>query len=352
MNNPYSNCLNEFKIQVVDLTEQTLFPIPKPPDFQSEDATVRFVGRQIYRCPKEEHIHEFIIDLLFRTLGDSWIKNQLKLPLSERHKIAQWENARQDFMKRAGKFGKKGFPSGYVKELMSLCADVYYLKLAGDIPKDVLNRLKNKDQFQGARYEIAVAAALVRTGFVIEWSTLPKNQKKPEFDAVHKYTGERIAIEVKSRSRSELKNEQLTNKLIEIGGTKLDILGLYNDAMKHNPKDKPFGLFIDINLPHHRAEHQWFWKDEVHEKLSQNGISFFRCPAPNFLAVTNSGWHYQKDKRAGVGEGLILGSEFKDIDFPFKDPITLLAVKKALNMFGTLPKDTFINIAELEEFVW
>ena len=128
--------------------------------------------------------------------------------------------------------------------------------------------------------------------------------------------------------------------MIELGGTKLDIFGLYNDAMTHNPKNKPFGVFIDINLPHYRPNHQWFWKDAIRKKLKEKGNSFFGKPAPCFIAITNSAWHYEKSKRAGKGEGIICGTKSSFVDFPIKNPITFKAIQKAVQSFGKLPEDS------------
>jgi hypothetical protein len=36
--------------------------------------------------------------------------------------------------------------------------DVYTLRRVGSLPESLITRLKSDDQFQGARYEIAVAA--------------------------------------------------------------------------------------------------------------------------------------------------------------------------------------------------
>jgi hypothetical protein len=60
-----------------------------------------------------------------------------------------------------------------------------------------VQRLRSYEAFQGARYEIAVAATFVRCGFDIEWVE-EKAKKHCEFNATHKGTGENIAVETKS----------------------------------------------------------------------------------------------------------------------------------------------------------
>jgi hypothetical protein len=68
---------------------------------------------------------------------------------------------------------------------------------------DVRDRLKTDDQFQWARYELAVAAIFIRSGFDIEWLDQRKGPgKRCEFIATHRLTGEVISVEAKSRHRA------------------------------------------------------------------------------------------------------------------------------------------------------
>ena len=70
------------------------------------------------------------------------------------------------------------------------------------LPDSLIKRLKDFHKFQGARYEILVAAVFTRAGFDIEWIDDTKaSGKHPEFIATHKRTGRKIAVEAKSRRR-------------------------------------------------------------------------------------------------------------------------------------------------------
>ena len=61
-------------------------------------------------------------------------------------------------------------------------------------------RLGKREQFQGARYEIAVAAIFVRAGYKIEWLT-DASRRLPEFIARRDGSDVEIAVEAKSRPR-------------------------------------------------------------------------------------------------------------------------------------------------------
>jgi len=69
----------------------------------------------------------------------------------------------------------------------------------------LLARLRDLEQFQGARYEILIGSLFARCGFAIEFIT-DTSKRNPEFFA-HK-DGERIGVEVKSRHRSGVLNRR------------------------------------------------------------------------------------------------------------------------------------------------
>ena len=76
-------------------------------------------------------------------------------------------------------------PTGNVQSLLCLAYDVYSVMHCGELPASSVERLKDRDNFQGARYEIAIAAIFVRVGFNIEWIE-DKQNKHCEFIATNK----------------------------------------------------------------------------------------------------------------------------------------------------------------------
>jgi hypothetical protein len=86
------------------------------------------------------------------------------------------------------------------RRITSLAHDLYLLQKVDRLPDGLVNRLRNHDGFQGARYEIAIAAAFVKCDFEIEWIG-DLRVKHPEFIARNKQTGEEVAVETKSRRR-------------------------------------------------------------------------------------------------------------------------------------------------------
>lgn len=324
--------------------DDILLPIPTAKDFKTESEIIRLVGNKEYHRPKDEGLHEFLINHLALVLGLKWIGEQNALQFDDRHIVMQWSKydtlIMQDLKSKGFKVGDKIRPSGYTREFLSLASDVYYLKMFDCLPNKILKRLKDKTQFQGVRYEIAVASALIRSGFRIEWIT-KKGEKQCEFEAIHNLTNESIAIETKSRVRKGTFN--VKGDLPNFDEVYLDFLHLYNKAMEQNPKDKPFGVFIDINRPQNREGNKWFWKDALYEKIQKEGDNFWGNIAPSFLAMTNSGWHYEKANRAGKGEGRIVGTLSQKNLYPIEKELTFKAIEIAMKRFGKIPNDSLIE---------
>lgn len=321
--------------------DEIKFPAPKLMKVQLGDLTCRFIWNKIRYRPQTEHLHEFIFNALLWTLGEKWHQDQISKPAEERHVIMRWANARYKFLIHAQSLGltakDRVIPSGEVRELISLAADVYYLQLVNELPRDLVERLRSYDGFQGARYEIAVAASLVRVGFEIKWKSVPKGQKHYEFDAIHKYTNEEAAIEVKSRHRDGTLHQK--GEMPDFSSIRADIFGKYNEAMEQNPGGKPFGVFIDINVPHESdapiPSRQWI-SDLLKKVESKQGANF-GTTAPNFLVVTNSAWHYEGEYKAEAGEFMIVMP--RNPPYPFKNPVTMEAIGRALNVFSAIPDE-------------
>jgi hypothetical protein len=74
-----------------------------------------------------------------------------------------------------------------------------------------------------------------------------KGEKHCEFIAKHRRTGTEVYVEAKSRVRPGVLNEVGTfddTKVVKAG-----VRQLYQSALSQAPQDKPFLIFIDVNLP-------------------------------------------------------------------------------------------------------
>jgi hypothetical protein len=310
-------------------------------DTQLGPIKLRFIWNKVYQRPADEHLHEFLIHILRWTLGEKWYQEQEGKPDEEKHVIMRWIDSRHEFLTKIQHLNltarDRVTPSGEFRELIALAADMYYLQLVNELPGTLKDRLRGYDEFQGARYEIAVAASLVRAGFEIEWVKAPKGQKHHEFNATHKVTGEVVAIEAKSRRRPGTLHQK--GERPDFTAVRADIFSLYNQAMGQHPKDRPFGVFIDVNVPHqtNRPLPDRDWINNLRQKLAEEKEALFGAVSPNFLAVTNSAWHYEAKSEAAPGEYMLVIAP--NPPFRFNNPLTLEAVNRALSIFSDIPDE-------------
>jgi len=236
------------------------------PSIMHQGYRIRAVGSGIYARPPTETFHEFLINIVKWTVGETWFKAQMAMPEAEQHQIIRWivsagERARMvvgdDRFKDGDAYSAP--PTGDALSLVALGYDLLHLQHRGELPAALIERLKNRAEFQGALVEIAVAATFVRAGFTIKFIE-DKTKKHPEFIAGDPGSAVEIAVEVKSRRRAGVLHER--GEIDEAKALRGDVESLVSEALGQAPGDRAFMVFIDINVPpvpgipfHERA---WF----------------------------------------------------------------------------------------------
>jgi hypothetical protein len=163
--------------------------------------------------------------------------------------VARWLDAFKDLANSPLRIGKGVYvPSGPMRAALGLAYDLYFLQLVNKLPRSLIERLRDPVGFQGARYEVAIASTFARADFDIELlDEKVKKEKHCEFVAKHKRTGTEVYVEAKSRVRPGVLNEAGAfdeTKVVKAGARQL-----YQSALSQAPPDKPFLIFIDVNLP-------------------------------------------------------------------------------------------------------
>jgi hypothetical protein len=204
-------------------------------------------------------------------------------------------------------------PNGYVLHLLSLAWDVASLIHASNLPAALANRLRDARPYQGARYEIGVAALFARLDceirFLDEDEEL-RGQKHVEFVATHRPTGQQIAVEAKSRHREGVLNQPGEPDPDDpLQGDARAIRSLYKQAVEKAPGNLPFVVFIDVNAPlepeAEGLDKQWMqdirrWMERVPTPTAEEPDDY------NALYVTNFAPHYQGDELARDGEWAVI----------------------------------------------
>jgi SEC-C motif len=275
------------------------------------------IGTRLYLDrPQNETFHEFLLHVLRGTLGNEWREAEMAKPEDERHFVMKCFEEYDTFTREAvrpeneqagGRWAVE--PNGYVLYLLSLAWDVASLIHASNLPQSLISRLQDSVAYQGARYEIGVVAVFARLDcevrFLDEEEEL-RGRKHVEFVALHRPTGQEVAVEAKSRHRAGVVNQPgQADPDDPLRGDARAIRGLYMAAVEKAPEDMPFIVFIDVNAPlepdAEALDKQWM--QDIKRWMGRLPL-----PAPeepdvyNALYVTNFAPHYRADELASTGE--------------------------------------------------
>jgi len=307
----------------------------------------RVIWNRLFPCPIKESFHEFLLRILTSTFGDKWYQNQIQLPETERHILRRWFNSYNEWKKntqidenKINAYSWGAMPTGPVMALHSFAYDIFCLQQVNKLPKFLVKRLKNMAEFQGARYEVAIAAIIARAGFdIVFLDNKIKTQRHCEFIAKNKYFGEEIAVEAKSRHRKGVVHEK--GKIDYSSIIKGDVKNLFVDACSQGPNKIPYFIFIDLNvLPTPSTElvsKPWFADiklimDEYGEPSAENPDVF------SALTFTNFCHYYEGDTNIVSAEDYLqIISLFPKVKI--KNSLTINEIRESLHRYYRIPEE-------------
>lgn len=212
------------------------------------------VGSTIHWSKAWKSFTDFLLYYIKHVFGSAWGNPELDKPPTEQHPIIQWYGSLCRLQARTKEGSVPDANGLYTSDLdgpsrayLLVAYDVYVLRHHGALQGRLVKRLKLRDQFQGARYELTVTAAMIRAGFDIDFEDETDNTvRHPEFRATHRATGEVIAVEAKSRHRPGV----LAHPSVEKPSTtfRVGIYHLLRDALE-KPTVMPYFVFVDANMP-------------------------------------------------------------------------------------------------------
>lgn len=302
------------------------------------------LGNQLFHTRYEhETFHQFIIDHFQKqVLGREWWDEQSRS--QQKHFLFQCFVRWEEWSKKNATEGNRtdehtwhAVPDGWAKTLVSLAFDVSTLKHTGQLPDHMLKRLKNRGEYQGAHYEIAVAAIFARLGCRITFLDDQKTSSKHcEFIATHQETGVSVAVEAKSRQRAGVKH--MGGDVDPAKLLKGDVQRLFNRALEQNPKDKPFIIFIDVNAPLTpdvpMEKKPWF--NDIKNMMDQ-----YPAPTPETpeeytgVIFTNFSSHYDAENEASANEHLAVIPRYAK--HPMPNPAFGEMLLRAVQHYGYVP---------------
>ncbi len=208
--------------------------------------------------------HDFLLDYIKHAFGSGWGQKELAKPLDQRHTVMRWYNHVCELQKD-GRKEENGLYSivrdGLTSAYLLLAYDLYVLRDHGKLQSAVLRRLRQADQFNGARYELFVAATFIRAGFDIDYEDeRDATRKHPEFIATHRQSGFVLSVEAKSR-QGEIPPQSAAD------GIRHAVARLLRNAgQKHSVH--PLAVFVELNLPPEDSSSAPTWIPHVQQAVS------------------------------------------------------------------------------------
>ncbi len=252
------------------------------------------VNRKRFHLPASLSFEAFLAKYPATLLGQAWGRAQETKPLEERHPLLQWKSH------IASERPPEKYPataSGYRTAFMSFAYDLYTLDDADALPGRKLKLLRMIEQFQGARYEVATAAACVRAGFAVEWIK-GGAIKSCDFVARHRETQKPFSVEVRSRHRHGYLG--MDGKPKDQRELRADIRDLVFRALKKQAEHERI-IMIDVNLPALGER----TLEELAGQLADLEKDLPSSP-PAIIFFTNRPDHFTAHHDSGPGAGVML----------------------------------------------
>lgn len=296
------------------------------------------VGNQLHYSKNWKTFPDFLFQHVPTVLGKEWGERELEKPLEQRHQILQWHDGVIRF-RRQQKPGTgeiySVIPNGITSAYLHLAYDLYVVRDNAKLQAEVVKRLKNKEKFQGARYELFVAATCVRAGYKIAFEDeSDAKTKHPEFIGTHIETGQKIAVEAKSRHRKGHLGFPGEKKAIE----RLGVENLLRNALKKTTIH-PFVIFVDLNVPPSPGQfNEKPWFNELGETAERFRDASTGCDPFNLIVFTNHPHHQVPEHEPDPSPDTIsIFSQRPQV--AVKHPEALLSIHDAALQYPNIPNE-------------
>ena len=274
------------------------------------------VGSGIYHSTKWKTFHDFLLDYIKFVFGREWGECEFEKSYDDRHPVLQWHELAYKYMiERQNEGVINAAPmTGAMSAYLNLSYNLYLLAhhFEEKVQAKLIQKLKRKDQFQGALYETYVAALFVLAGFKLEMENEDDSRSSHcEFTAISQDSNEKYSVEAKARQPYK-KNVAIGNQLCK--------------ALRKKATYKRV-VFIDINIPNLIGK----FRDIMNElKEKEANLIINKKPAPAaYVFITNHSYAYELNGNAFERMGFAYGFKIDgfNIDTEFSNIREALAAR-------------------------
>jgi hypothetical protein len=316
-------------------------PIIHIPDYKGWRLVA--VRNRLYYSKKRNFFTDFLFEYGMSRFGKEWLEAQKTAAIVDQHPVYIWRKRAHAFMQH-----QKPQPDGTFVAVpngpMAACNNLYYDLYTVDdnslLDDHLLDRLRHRDQFQGAMHELFAEASCLRAGFtIIRENERDPGRKHVEFTAVHKATGQHVLVEAKSRHRAGVMGRTGARD----ASPDLKFRHLIHDAVAKDPNN-PLAIFVDTNLPPDRANRFYSprSRNPIIPSLAMASLmdkiraDYGGVDPYNILVFSNHPQHYPEDDQIAPGNHWA-GFISQKARIPVYHQRALVDLFTAVNLYGNVP---------------
>lgn len=301
------------------------------------------VHNRLYHSKKWKFFTDFLFEFGITRFGQGWFEAQKIAAPSGQHPAWIWRKQSYKFMRKQRPLAQGVFaavPNGALAACNNFYYDLYTVDDNGGLDDDLLERLKDREQFQGALHELFAEATCLRAGFsIIRENEKDSARRHVKFVGVHKKTGQHVLVEAKSRHRPGViaqSGQRSASPDFRFGR-------LINDAISEDPHN-PLAVFVDTNLPPERAARFYAavpTDPPTLPRVMSSLLDMLRkdhggVDPYNLLVFSNHPQHYSDDDTMAPGRQ-VAGIISRNARVPVYREEALVDLLKAANLYGNVP---------------
>lgn len=242
------------------------------------------VGNKLHYSKSWKTFHDFLLEYLKIVMGKEWWMAEVQKEAADRHPILQWALATAEhqnlLVNEPGRVNSAPM-TGAAGALLHTSYDLYALDHHVSLHELLIKRLKNNSNFAGARYEVSVAAKLLRAGFELELEDeTDGTSTHVEFTATYKRSGKKFSVEAKQREAGKIRIGRLLHRALSKSAAHARMVFIDINEPDMAQLAEPLNILVDVESRLLNYEHN----------ASSVGL-----PAA-YIIVTNSPWqHHPND---------------------------------------------------------
>jgi hypothetical protein len=289
------------------------------------------VGSRLYYDKNWRNFSDFLIFYVKDVMGKEWWLAEIAKEANDRHPIVKWHEHLVELQRDQQPDPETGLVSavrdGILSALLALAYDLYVLRNYSKLQDEVVARLRHRDQFQGARYELFVAATFIRAGCEIAYEDESDGSKKhTEFLAKHQQSGFEMSVEAKARQRH-------MRGAFDMATIRPGVRDLLLSAAAKGASH-PLVVFLELNLPPEDPRKAPSWVPHVDQVVQE--ITEEKGKSPFEVIVFTNRPHLYGE--AGEPDPPSHGYQKRPATSPVPDAIAN-ALGDAAAQYGNVPTD-------------